>query len=282
MLGIMFGVGAVIAMLSIGAGAEQQSLELIDQLGVRNVVVRSLSFDDAELEEIRKHSPGLSQRDIVAMKEAIPNLEFVAPRSVISPWSIRSAHGKSEAKVYGVSPQHAELSNLRVASGRFFDEYDARTHAQVCVLGAAAKRDLFGAQPALGKRIKVNDLWLEVVGVAVDSSDSKSSFEGVDISTSADVIYLPFPTMLRKFDSKPLDSPLDEIVMRMSPKGSAADTAVIARTLLDRNKEGTDASNSKTCELQSSRHKLVIGFCKLVVALRQGGCKVTSCNPPNE
>jgi putative ABC transport system permease protein len=234
MLGMMFGVGAVIAMLSIGAGAEQQSLELIDQLGVRNVVVRARTYDGEELKEMRKHSAGLSQRDIVAMKEAIPNLEFVAPRSVLSPYAVRSAHGKSEAKVYGVSSRHAELSNLRVAQGRFFDEYDARTHAQVCVLGAAAKRDLFGAEPAIGKRIKVNDLWLDVIGVAVDNSGSESSFEGVDISTSTDVIYLPFSTVLRKFDHKPLDSPLDEVILRLNPKGSAPDTAVIARTLLDR------------------------------------------------
>ncbi len=234
MLGMMFGVGAVIAMLSIGAGAEKQSLELIDQLGVRNVVVRARTYDGKELEEMRKHSPGLSQRDIVAMKEAIPNLEFVAPRSVLSPYAVRSAHAKSEAKIYGVSSRHAELSNLRVAQGRFFDEYDARTHAQVCVLGAAAKRDLFGAEPAIGKRIKVNNLWLDVVGVAVDNSAAESSFEGVDISTSADVIYLPFSTVLRKFDHKPLDSPLDEIILRLNPEGSAPDTAVIARTLLDR------------------------------------------------
>ncbi len=234
MLGMMFGVGAVIAMLSIGAGAEQQSLELIDQLGVRNVVVRARTFDGAELEEMRKHSAGLSQRDITAMKEAIPNLEFVAPRSVLTPYSVRSSHGKSEAKVYGVSGRHAELSNLRIAEGRFFDDYDARTHAQVCVLGAAAKRDLFGAEPAIGKRIKVDDLWLDVVGVAVDNSESETSFEGVDISTSANVIYLPFSTLLRKLDRKPLDSPLDEIILRMTPEGSASDTAVIARTLLDR------------------------------------------------
>jgi putative ABC transport system permease protein len=113
MLGMMFGVGAVIAMLSIGAGAEKQSLELIDQLGVRNVVVRALSFDGKELEEIRKHSPGLSQRDIVAMEEAIPNLETVAPRSLLTPYAVRSKHGKSEAKVYGVSSRHVEFSKDR-------------------------------------------------------------------------------------------------------------------------------------------------------------------------
>jgi putative ABC transport system permease protein len=239
MLGMMFGVGAVIAMLSIGAGAEQQSLELIDQLGVRNVVVRARSYDGTELEEIRKHSPGLSQRDIVAMQEAIPNLDFVAPRSVLTPYAVRSVHGKSEAKVYGVSSRHAELSNLRISQGRFFDDYDAQTHAQVCVLGAAAKRDLFGAEPAIGKRVKVNDLWLDVVGVAADDAGSGSSFEGVDISTDSDVIYLPFPTLLRKFDHKALDSPLDEIILRINPEGSAPDTAVIARTLLDRLHGGT-------------------------------------------
>ena len=234
MLGMMFGVGAVIAMLSIGAGAEQQSLKLIDQLGVRNVVVRARSFDAEELKEIRKQSPGLTQRDIVAMEEAIPNLEMAVPRSLLRPYAVRSRHGKSEAKVYGVSRRHAEFSNLRIAEGRFFDQYDQETHAQVCVLGAAAKRDLFGAQPAIGKRIKVNDLWLEVIGIAVDSSGAANSVEGVDISTTADAIYMPFLTVLRKFDHKPLESPLDEIILRVSPQGSASDTAIIARTLLDR------------------------------------------------
>lgn len=234
MLGMMFGVGAVIAMLSIGAGAEQQSLELIEKLGVRNIVVRARTFDAKELEEIRKQSPGLTQRDIVAMQEAIPNLEAIAPRSMLTPYSVRSAHGKSEAKLYGVSKQHAEFSNLHVIEGRFFDGYDEVTHAQVAVLSPAARRDLFGALPALGKQVKVNDLWLEVVGVAGDASAGDESVEGVNISTTANAVYVPFPTILRKFDHAPLDSPLDEIILRISPQGSPSDTAIVARTLLDR------------------------------------------------
>ena len=95
MLGMMFGVGAVIAMLSIGAGAEQQTLELIDKLGVRNVVVQARNYDGDELKEIRKKSPGLTQRDILAMEEAIPNLEIVAPRSVLTPYAIRSHRDKT-------------------------------------------------------------------------------------------------------------------------------------------------------------------------------------------
>lgn len=233
MLGMMFGVGAVIAMLSIGAGAEQRTLELIDQLGVRNVVVRARVYDGEELKEIRKQSPGLTQRDILAMQEAVPNLEVVAPRSVLTPYAMRSAYGKSESKVYGVSWRHAEFSNLHLINGRFIDKFDEDSHAQVCVLGAGAKSDLFGARRAVGQRVKVNDLWLEVVGVLEDGSSS-DSFEGVDISSEADAVYLPFPTLLRKFDHNPLDSPLDEIILRMTPEGSPSDTAIVAKTLLDR------------------------------------------------
>ena len=74
MLGMMFGVGAVIAMLSIGAGAEKQALALIDRLGTRNVVIRGKTFKPEELQEIRKKSVGLSQRDIEAIEEAVPGV----------------------------------------------------------------------------------------------------------------------------------------------------------------------------------------------------------------
>ncbi len=233
MLGMMFGVGAVIAMLSIGAGAEEQTLKLIDQLGVRNVVVKARSFDADELIEIRKQSPGLTSRDILAMKEAIPNLEAVAPRATLTPYALRSTTGKSEAKVFGVSSIHASISNLHIAEGRFIDGMDERSHAQVCVLGASAKLDLFGASSALGQQIKVNDLWLTVVGVLRDENSS-DSLEGVSIGSESSAVYLPFPTLLRKFDHDPLDSPLDEIILRMQPGGSPSETAIVAKTLLNR------------------------------------------------
>ncbi len=234
MLGMMFGVGAVIAMLSIGAGAEQQALELIEELGVRNVVIRSRTFDAEELKEIRKQSAGLSQRDLVALRQAIPNLEVVAPRSLLSPYNVRAAEGKSDAKVYGVSRHHERLSNLLISEGRFFDAVDERNHAQVCVLGATARRDLFGAQNAVGEFVTIDGQWLEVVGVTSDPASSSSSIEGVELSTASNAIYLPYSTLLRKFDHDPLASPLDEIVLRLTPEGSPSDTAVIAKTLLDR------------------------------------------------
>jgi putative ABC transport system permease protein len=67
LLGMVFGVGAVIAMLSIGEGAKQEALRLIESMGLRNVLVESRDFDEATLREIRAHCVGLSQADVRAI-----------------------------------------------------------------------------------------------------------------------------------------------------------------------------------------------------------------------
>ena len=99
MLGIIFGVGAVIAMLSIGAGAERQALEIIDAMGLRNVVVKDKRFDrENELQEIRRKSAGLSTRDAQAIRDAVPGVERVVARSRWRPGrSSRRAGGRSRA-----------------------------------------------------------------------------------------------------------------------------------------------------------------------------------------
>ncbi len=234
MLGMMFGVGAVIAMLSIGAGAEKQALVLIDRMGVRNVVIQSKELDPDDLRESRKKSLGLSLRDVDALREAIPNIELVAPRLKLEPYKVLAAGGKAEANVYGVSHRHADLSNLDVDEGRFFDGRDEQHHSQVCVIGAAIRRDLFGIEPAVGRHVKVDDVWLEVVGVLAPESLGGSSFQGVSIGSTATDIYIPFTTGLRKFERDMLKSPLDEIVIRLAPGASPHDAAAFARTLLAR------------------------------------------------
>ncbi|HEU4614393.1 MAG TPA: ABC transporter permease, partial [Kofleriaceae bacterium] len=200
MLGMMFGVGAVIAMLSIGAGAEKEALALIDRLGTRNVVVRSKTFKPAELEEIRKKSLGLSQRDVEAIEEAVPGVVFAAPRIEVEPYKIIAAGAKTKAQVYGVSYRHREVTSFALAEGRFLDAADEKHHGQVCVIGAGVRRDLFGAAPAIGRDVKINDLWCEVIGVLAPEPGAVSAVQGVPVSSTEREIYLPFTTALRKLD----------------------------------------------------------------------------------
>lgn len=165
MLGMIFGVGAVIAMLSIGAGAEREARAMLERLGLRNVLVRAADLDDDELKEVRKKSPGVSHRDAEALTEGVPGIRQVSPRIKIKPWQVMAGGVSTEATVHGVAPAHQELAGLVAREGRFLDPLDDQSHAQVCVIGPAVRRDLFGFDPAVGQRLKVDDVWLEVVGV---------------------------------------------------------------------------------------------------------------------
>ena len=233
MLGIMFGVGAVISMLSIGAGAEESALALIDRMGVRNVVVRAKDFEADELEELRKKSIGVSRRDVHAIGEAVADAEVVAPRLSIEPYKVLAAGGKSESAVFGVSRFHAQLVQLPLASGRFFDARDESEHAQVCVIGSATRRDLFGTDEAVGQHLKVDDVWLEVIGVVANES-SGGSVQGVSVASRAREIYVPFTTALRKFERDPLQSPLSEIVVRVRDEAVPGEVAATIDGLLSR------------------------------------------------
>jgi putative ABC transport system permease protein len=233
MLGMIFGVGAVIAMLSIGAGAERQALEMIERLGVRNVLLRSKEMKDDELEEIRKKSQGLSWRDAQAIKDAVPGVDTVVGKIEIDAYKILAAGAKAKSKVYGVSWRHAELTHLVVKEGRFLDGKDEMDHAQVCVIGPAVRRDLFGYGPALGHDLKVNDVWLTVVGVLSEAGGG-SSFEGVSLGSSAREIYVPVTTAARKFDRAPLKAPLDELVVRLDRDADPRAASGVVRELVDR------------------------------------------------
>ena len=240
MLGIIFGVGAVIAMLSIGAGAEQQALQLIDVMGVRNILVQAKELKEDELQEIRKKSLGLSQRDADAIPDAVPSTDEVATKVVIQAYKVFSPAGRCKPRVLGVSNQWGRMMSLAVAEGRFFDREDEETYSQVCVIGPGVRRELFGFGPAMGKVLKVNDVWLTVVGVLASSSSADRDFQGVKISGTANDIYLPVTTAMRKFATPPLKSPLDELVVRMAPGAAMQEAAAVLESLLERLHGGAD------------------------------------------
>ena len=259
MLGIMFGVGAVISMLSIGAGAALQAQSLIDQLGMRNVLVRARQLRPDEMREARKKSLGVSLRDVDAIQEAVPGVDLVGPRLKIEPWRVQGAHSKTDATVYGVSHLHPRLVPMPLAEGRFFDGLDEREHAQVCVIGGGVRRDLFAYGPALGQHVKLNDVWCEVIGVlesrrapaaggmptagggagAAGTAASGPGAPGAAAGGSRE-IFLPVTTAQRKFEHDLLASPLDEILVRLEPGVSPRESAAVTRVLLDGIHGGVD------------------------------------------
>jgi putative ABC transport system permease protein len=244
MLGMVFGVGAVIAMLSIGAGAEKRALEAIGRMGLRNVIVRAKTIKPEDRQELRKKSLGVSLRDGEAILEAVPNAELVLPRIEVKPYKIMTLGAKTKGNVWGVSWRYRDVANVGLSDGRFFDARDENEHAQVCVIGPAIRRDLFGYGEVLGRQLKVNDVWLEVVGVlaggpAAGGSSGAGSAVGADRSTDSE-IWIPASTAMRKFDRDPLDAPVDELLVTVKEGVSPRRTAEVVRPLLQRLHGGAD------------------------------------------
>jgi putative ABC transport system permease protein len=237
MLGMIFGVGAVIAMLSIGAGGEKKALEQIGRLGLRNVLVRAKSVKPEERAEMRKKSLGVSLRDGEAILEAVPNTELVLPRVEVKAYKILAPGTKTKGKVFGLSARYHDVATVKLSQGRFFDARDERDHAQVCVIGEEIRRNLFGYGEALGKSLKVNDVWLEVIGVM--ASEPGGSSDATAGSTTAE-IWMPISTAMRKFDRDPLDAPVDELLVRVKEGVSTRAVAELMKPLAERLHGGVD------------------------------------------
>ncbi len=239
-LGIVFGVGAVISMLSIGAGAEREALEAITRLGLENVVVRARDLRESEAEEVRRTSVGVSLRDAEAIVDTMPEVELVAPVVEIDARRIFSRGGSVAATVLGVEPIYRELVALELSEGRFLDPLDQRHHAQVVVLGSEVRRSLFGFEPAVGREVKVDDVWLEVVGVLAPTVSDEASFQGVELGSVSTTLFLPLSTARRKFDRDLLASPVDELVVRVRTGASTRAAAVVIDDLLEHLHAGAD------------------------------------------
>jgi putative ABC transport system permease protein len=156
-MGIVFGVGSVIGMLAIGAGAREQSLQFIEQLGVRNVLVDSKpATNDQELQQRRRVSPGLTERDVRILQANIDGLELISARRSLFPARVVPKPSGPNPSLIGVRSSYAAIHNLHLVEGRFLTEEDDINTSAVCVLGQAAKVSLLGYGPATGKYGKVN------------------------------------------------------------------------------------------------------------------------------
>src|SRR6478752_2280496 len=139
-VGIVFGVGSVIGMMAIGAGAREESLRFIEQLGVRNILIDSRpAMSEEELQQRRKASPGLTDRDVRILKANVEAVQRLSARRTLHPSAVLPKPSRDMPELYGVEPAYAAIHSLRFAEGGFFTDTDDESSAQVCVLGESAK-----------------------------------------------------------------------------------------------------------------------------------------------
>ncbi|MBZ5579975.1 MAG: ABC transporter permease [Acidobacteriia bacterium] len=242
-LGIVFGVGSVIGMLAIGSGAKEESLRFIEQLGVRNILVDTRqALSQEELQQRRRSSPGLSARDVRILRTNVESIEALSERRSIHPRTVLPKPSRDVPELYGVRPSYSVIHSLHLASGKFFNDTDDERSATVCVLGETAKVSLLGYDPAVGKYIKLNDTWLEVVGVLQEQIMAGSQSSGGAMQDVNNIIYVPLNTMQYRFwdQSANLRDELDGIEMRLKPGADSVEVAKVVTAVLNSTHHNTE------------------------------------------
>ncbi|MGA2267724.1 MAG: ABC transporter permease [Bryobacteraceae bacterium] len=235
-LGIVFGVGSVIGMLAIGAGAREESLRFIEQLGVRNVLVESRpAASMEEFQQRRRSSPGLSERDVRILGANIESLETLSARRTLHPASVLPKPSLAIPELYGVRPSYAVIHSLRLAEGKFFDNADDAASSTVCVLGESAKVSLLGYGPAIGKFVKANDTWLEVVGVLSEQLMAGAQNTGGAMQDLNNIVYIPLNTFQYRFwdQSEDMKDDLDGIDLRLRSDADSIEVAKVVTAVLN-------------------------------------------------
>jgi len=210
-LGIIFGVAAVITMLAIGRGAQQEILEQIKMVGVNNIMITPIveassengSEEGGENKQKRKFSPGLTLEDMKAIEEVVPTVNRVSPEITLSSYVIKGGK-RASAKLLGVSNPYFEIFNLPLHEGAFFNDYQQENGIPVCVIGANIKNKFFSKENPIGKYIKFDHVWLKVVGVLEKNEVDLTRFENIGVNVMNDNIYVPVKTMLMRYQNRAL------------------------------------------------------------------------------
>jgi putative ABC transport system permease protein len=236
MLGMIFGVAAVVAMLSIGAGAQQEVMAFIEQLGVRNLIVEARESSDYQtLQKIRKISPGLTFQDYRVIKANLQGITASTARKRFTPTKMLPRPQSDVPVVYGISPEYTTIANLHVVSGRFFDERETEAGAPVAVLGEAAAASVFGADDPIGRYVKVNDQWFQVIGVAGPQLTVQSDVAGIPALDRNNLIYVPlFAAIFRLEDGQSqYKDEIDGIYVQLESSAGIPAGAALLRGLLN-------------------------------------------------
>ena len=235
LLGMIFGVGAIVAMQGVGEGSRREALKLVDSLGLHNLIVEAKDQDGDALKEARARSVGLTVADARAALSVVPSAERYAAEKRIKPLGVFSEGGHANAQVEGISPDYFALASLHVAQGRSLTPADDDSLAAVAVLGHQAAHDLFPDGKPLGRLFKVNQVWLRVVGVLGDRDLGQDKFEGVALGADSNTVFVPLSSALARFRFQPMEDEVSRFLLRLeNPDGLAAGARVLAQLLEQR------------------------------------------------
>ncbi len=203
-LGIVFGVCSVIAMLAIGEGASFEAQEQIKNLGSQNILLRSVKPpEERKVSDQGSQSfalqYGLTYLDLRRLQTTIPGISVVLPARVMREyvWNISR---RVDCDIVATVPWYPEMRNYPVGVGRFFTDLETEAKANVCVLGAEIVSTLFPLESPLGRQVRVGSDYYHVIGVMSPRGGGQSAESGKEgAKQSENRIFIPLETAKTRY-----------------------------------------------------------------------------------
>jgi putative ABC transport system permease protein len=215
-LGIIFGTAAVISMLAIGNGAQQEILEQIKMVGVNNIVITPTvdltangeSSDDDSGESSgektkKKFSPGLTMDDLESIKRIVPSVKRITPEIIANSFVVQNGR-RVPSKVIGVNNDYFDVYNISLEKGLFFSNSQAEKGIPVCVIGANIAAKVFSDTDPVNQYLKFGHVWLKVVGVLEKTNVNLSAADNAGVNLVNDNVFIPVQTMLLRYKNRAL------------------------------------------------------------------------------
>lgn len=267
-LGIIFGVAAVISMLAIGNGAQQEILDQIKQVGVNNIIIKPLekkaaltSEDNEESSQEKSgYSPGLTMADYDAISEVLPTIEKMAP--LVKQQITGSRKGQMmSVSLEGVNENYFDLFNITIRTGGNFIDVQEADGMAVCIIGDNIRARLFRDEDPVGQFLKCGSDWLKVIGVIERRDFAAATSDEVGIGSTDNKIYVPINSFFRRIkeryrinfsqmeqmiksndsESKSIVNQVDKLIVQVqNTEQLTASAEVIRRILLRRHKNNID------------------------------------------
>ena len=224
-LGIIFGVAAVISMLAIGQGAKQEILHQLELVGVNNIVINPVVPEEGEdaakakgQNDKNRWPFGLTTSDAASIAEVLPT---VSAMSVQINYKGGLQHGgqRMNGSALGVNSSYFSIYHLPLQQGSYFTPLQEKSGVQVCVIGSEVRTRLFGATNPIGKYVKFENLWLQVVGVLQHTSAGSQALATMGINMDNSTIYLPAQTLLTRYSQRGTETYEPKTGISTSPNG---------------------------------------------------------------
>ncbi|MBA2367814.1 MAG: ABC transporter permease [Candidatus Protochlamydia sp.] len=238
-LGVLFGVVAVITMLSIGEGAKQETLEQIQQLGMNNLIIRqNVLSEDQQKAAFERRSKGLTEQDGEALKKNVSFLTYQAPIKVIEA-SVAGLPENTAPEILGVSASFGEMKELKLSEGRFICGIDRERRQLVCVLGYEIAKTL-GEQGHVGNSIRIENFQYEVVGVLKPTQWKGSKNLAITTRNLDKIIFLPLGSEKALYRSLLTKEKVSEIILQIDQPEHMEIASQLVKQLLVRLHAGHD------------------------------------------